>query len=218
VLELVENGVDLELFVPQPKIDGHDALQIICIARLVDFKRIDLLIDACSRLAGKISFKVDIVGDGPLREILEDQVRRLALADHVQFRGFLRQSAAADLLSRSDVMILPSMEECGAVILEAMAAAIPVIAAKWGGPADYITADTGILIPPATPAQFVNDLAEAMLWMAKNPAMRAKMGDAGRKRVAAHYDWRAKVRALLKIYEDVLSSKTNPAMLINDPK
>ncbi len=146
-----------------------------------------------------MKFKVDIVGDGPLRKSLEEQVRRLALTSHVQFHGWLPQSAAAEILRKADVMVLPSMEECGgAVVLEAMASAVPVIAAKWGGPADYITADTGMLIPPATPDVFIDELAKAMLWMAKNPESRAEMGDAGRQRAAAHYDWRAKVRALIE--------------------
>ena len=53
------------------------------------------------------------------------------------------------LLRNSDIMVLPSMRECGgAVVLEAMASGVPVIAAKWGGPADYISEGTGILIPP----------------------------------------------------------------------
>ena len=159
----------------------------------------------------KIKFRVDVVGDGPLRADLESQVRRLGLTSHVQFHGWLPHVEAAAILRKADVMVLPSMEECGgAVVLEAMATAIPVIAAKWGGPADYITPDTGILVPPATPDQFIDELAKAMLWMAENPKARAEMGHAGRQRAADKYDWRAKVRALLTIYEDVLGYRASP--------
>ena len=211
VLEFVENGVDLELFTPRSKPEITTDFHIICIARLVDFKRIDLLIDACSRLKDKIEFRVDVVGDGPLRADLESQAHRLGLTTHVQFHGWLPHIATAAILRKADVMVLPSMEECGgAVVLEAMATAIPVIAAKWGGPADYITPDTGILVPPATPDQFIDELAKAMLWMAENPKARAEMGHAGRQRAADKYDWRAKVRALLTIYEDVLGYTASP--------
>ena len=73
-----------------------------------------------------------------------------------------------------------------------------------GGPTDYITADTGILIPPATPEIFVGELANAMLSIAKDPEVRVKMGKAGRHRVQEFYDWRVKATGLLKIYEDIV--------------
>ena len=60
-------------------------------------------------------------------------------------------------------------------------------------------------IPPATPDAFVGELAKAILWMAKNPEGRAKMAEAGRQRAVALYSWRDKAKALLKIYDDVLT-------------
>jgi glycosyltransferase involved in cell wall biosynthesis len=214
VIELVENGVDVNLFRPQPTRAERDNFQIIYVGRLVDWKRVDLLIDACARLVGNATFKLDLVGDGPLRAVLEEQVRRLSLVDHVQFHGRLSQSAAADLLGAADVMVLPSMRECGgAVVLEAMASGAPVIATRWGGPVDYLTADTGILIPPATPDAFVEELGKALLWLAKNPLERAKMGQAGRERAMAMYDWRVKARTLLEIYRDVLNTDASQAQL-----
>jgi len=211
ILELVENGVDMDLFRPEPADAGHHAFRIIYLGRLVNWKRIDLLVDACKRLSGSISFQLDVVGDGPMGAFLKDQVQRLSLVSNVRFHGRLPHSAAAELLRRADVMVLPSVHECGgAVVLEAMASGIPVIAQKWGGPADYITGDTGILIPPATPALFITELSKALLWMAQNPQARTEMGKAGRRRAAALYDWRTKANALLKIYEDVLNACPPP--------
>jgi len=215
VVEFVENGVDLDLFRPRSTSLKYESFRIIYIGRLVDWKRVDLLIDACTRLIGRVDFQLDLVGDGPLRGVLEEQVRRLSMAGYVRFHGRLPHSATADLLTNADVMVLPSMRECGgAVVLEAMASGIPVIAAEWGGPADYIAADTGILIPPAAPDVFVDELGMTMLSIARNPQLRVKMGTAGRQRAAALYDWRAKTNALLKIYEDVLTlrSQSQPAV------
>ncbi len=207
VLEFVENGVDLERFWADPVETACENLSLIFIGRLVDWKRVDLLIDACEKLIGKLNFKVHIVGDGPLRDALERQVQRVSLTSHVLFHGWIPQAAAAEMLRSSDVMVLPSMRECGgAVVLEAMASGVPVIAAKWGGPSDYIVEDTGILIPPRTPEGFVVELANAILWMAKNQETRIKMGQAGRRRVQALYDWHVKAKALLRIYEDVLNA------------
>ena len=137
------------------------------------------------------------------RPELEQLVQQLALGGRVRFHGRLPQSAAAELLRNADVMVLPSMRECGgAVVLEAMASAVPVIAADWGGPADYITSETGVLIPPETPDRFIQGLAKAMSWMARDQAARTRMGLAARQRAEALYDWRAKAKALVQIYED----------------
>jgi hypothetical protein len=74
----------------------------------------------------------------------------------------------------------------------------------WEGPVDYIASETGIW-SPRTPDAFVDELGNAMLYLAGNPQIRAKMGEAGRLRVAELYDWRVKARTLLKIYSDVLA-------------
>jgi len=208
ILEFVENGVDLDRFRAEPRRTEHENINIIYVGRLVDWKRVDLLIECCSKLIGKLNFQVHIVGDGPLRAALERQVQQMLLTNHVKFHGWTAQASAAQLLRDSDLMVLPSMRECGgAVVLEAMASGIPVIATKWGGPADYIAPDTGKLIPPGTPDEYVEKLANAILWMARNPEARVKMGQAGRDRVEALYDWRVKATALLKFYEDVVSTK-----------
>lgn len=213
VMEFVENGVDLDRFLVRTSETSRGKISIIFLGRLVDWKRVDLLLEACKRLIGNAEFRLHIVGDGPQRGSLEKQVRQMSLTDHIEFHGWLPQAAAAQLLRNSDIMVLPSMRECGgAVVLEAMASAVPVIATKWGGPADYVTEDTGILVPPATPNEFVSDLADAMLWMAKHPEARLRMGQAGRRRVQELYDWRVKAKTLLKIYEDVANANVDAAI------
>jgi glycosyltransferase involved in cell wall biosynthesis len=207
VLELVENGVDLDRFQVHSAIRERTKLSIIYLGRLVDWKRVDLLIAACSKLLGKINLQLEIAGEGSERDALEKQVQRASLTSHVHFHGWLPQTAAAELLRVSDLMVLPSMRECGgAAVLEAMASGVPVIAANWGGPADYIDGNTGILVAPGTPDSFVEALADAILWMAQNPELRIKMGQAGRQRVKSLYDWRMKATALVKIYKDVLNA------------
>jgi glycosyltransferase involved in cell wall biosynthesis len=206
IREFTENGVDLDRFHAGRVVITRETIQIIYVGRLVDWKRVDLLLSACARLVGEVSFQLHVVGEGPLRGALETQVRQLSLTDDVQFYGFLSQAKAAELLRDSDMMVLPSMRECGgAVVLEAMASGVPVIATDWGGPADYITEGTGILIPPRKPEEFVKELSDAVVWLAKNPDARAKMGQAGRTRTEQFYDWQVKAEMLLRIYQEVLS-------------
>jgi glycosyltransferase involved in cell wall biosynthesis len=208
ISELVENGVDTQLFRPHTKSPAGSTLRLIHIGRLVDFKRVDLLLEACSRLISHLDFHVDLVGDGPLREVLEEQTRQLGLTSHVRFHGRLPQAAAADLLRCSDLMVFPSMRDCGgAVVLEAMACGVAVVATKWGGPIDYVTQETGLLIPPETPDRFITQLSEAILWMAKNPESRARMSQSARRRAEEFYDWRRKTSRLITLYQDVLSGQ-----------
>ncbi len=205
IMEFAENGVDTTLFGPGLSRPQSGTLRIAYVGRLVDVKRVDLLVAACARLIGKVHFELHIAGDGPLRGAIEKQVAQLLLTTHVVFHGRLSQSAVAELLRDSDVMVLPSMRECGgAVVLEAMASGVPVIATNWGGPADYVVKGTGILISPATPDTFVTELANAMVLIAENPQARAEMGSAARQRAQTLYDWRVKAETLLRIYEDVL--------------
>ena len=207
IIELVENGVDAMLFRPKPQRVQNGTFQIIHIGRLVDFKRIDLLLKACRQLVGQLDFRLDLVGDGPLRSAHEKQVEQLGLQHYVTFHGWLPQSAAADLLRGADIFVLPSMRECGgAVVLEAMASGIPVIAARWGGPSDYISEDSGILIPPATPDVFVDALGKAMVSLATNPQLRIRMGQAGHQRALECYDWHRKADAVVTIYQHVIAS------------
>ena len=188
---LVENGVDLRLF---EGTDGQTALvttgaNIIYVGRLVDVKRVDLLIDACILLRGLEDMKLHIVGDGPLRARLGAQAA--PLGDKVVFHGRLPQDEVATLMARSTVLVLPSMRECGgAVVLEAMASGCPVIATAWGGPLDYLTEECGILIAPSTPNQFVADLANAISKLIRSPELAKKYAEAAKRRVARHFDWR----------------------------
>jgi glycosyltransferase involved in cell wall biosynthesis len=102
--------------------------------------------------------------------------------------------------------VLPSYYECGgAVVLEAMAAGLPVIAADWGGPADYVTPSTGILVTVASRYYFNIGLTAAMLRLARDPELRKEMGAAGRKRVMEEFTWEAKAKRILDVYRTVLN-------------
>ena len=207
IIEFVENGVDLDRFVFYSDKTIGEQVNIMYLGRLVDWKRVDLLVDACVQLIGKIQFKLHIVGDGPLRGDLETQVKNVGLAAYVSFHGFLPQATAAELLRKSDIMVLPSMRECGgAVVLEAMASGVPVIAAKWGGPADYITDESGILITPDEPAEFKSKVADAIIWLANNTAARINIVRAARQRVEQFYDWQVRAETLLRLYETVVGA------------
>jgi glycosyltransferase involved in cell wall biosynthesis len=107
----------------------------------------------------------------------------LGIAARVQWFGWLRQPECARLLHGATALLLPSIYECGgAVVLEAMACSIPVIATTWGGAADYLDQSCGILVDPATPQAITHGFSAAMQKLIAEPALRAELGAAGRKR------------------------------------
>ncbi len=86
---------------------------------------------------------------------------------------------------------------------------IPVIATKWGGPADYLDQSCGILIEPTCRDllldPFINDLAQAMVKMAKSPELRQAMGKVGRQRVIDNFDWEVKMRKMIDVYQEAIA-------------
>lgn len=192
VIEMVENGVDLHVFqrVQHALPACAKRPRFVFLGRLVDWKGVDLLLDAAAKASLHCDFELHIVGEGAMRSALESQAAFLKLGDRVVFRGFVPQQECPQLLAACDGLILPSLYECGgAVVLEAMAMGLPVIATKWGGPIDYLDETTGILIDPAGREVFVDALADAIAELAQSPERRRKLGSAGRMRVVADFDW-----------------------------
>ncbi len=106
---------------------------------------------------------------------------------------------------------MPSLRDCGgAVVLEAMASALPVIATAWGGPMDYLDSSCGILVPAPDPDTFVRSLADAMVRLATEPSLRDQLGHAGRRRVLAEFDWERKMDYMLKVYRAVQAGEPVP--------
>jgi len=219
VVELVENGVDLDVFdigfgtesAPEAPARSDAAATFVYMGRLVDWKRVDLLLDAFARASSSVALRLVVVGSGAEHAALEAKAKalRIAAADErsagVSFTGWLSQADCARRLASADALVLPSVLECGgAVVLEAMAMAKPVIATAWGGPLDYLDPSCGILVPPQSPEALMQGLAEAMLRLARSPDERARMGNAGRAKVLREYDWNTKVDRMLAVYRSVI--------------
>jgi glycosyltransferase involved in cell wall biosynthesis len=211
VKTLVENGVDLHLWQPKTYPDtpaSPEPTRFLFAARLVDWKGVDILIDATARAAAKVPLRLEIVGEGKLRHALEARVADLRLSETITFTGWLSQGDLARHMSAADVFVLPSLRECGgAVILEAMASALPTIALNWGGPADYLDNQTGILLDPAARAELVVNLSQAMIDLAQDPHRRKTMGLAARAKVESEFTWAQKIDQMIEIYRDLLAAQ-----------
>jgi len=213
VVELVENGVDLSLWqapaAPLPAPDDG-VTRFVFLGRLVDWKAVDLLLTAFAKARAQAPMSLLIIGDGAMAAPLKEQAARLDLIgsregepSKVLFAGWVPQAECAGKLRSQHCLVLPSLMECGgAVVLEAMALGLPVIATAWGGPADYLDPGCGILVAPTSRDALVGGLADAMTRLARDPALRASMGHAGRQKVLREFDWEAKVDRMLEVYRD----------------
>lgn len=214
---MVENGVDLAAWCGpvDDEVDSREetsastsdgsALRLVTIGRLVDCKAVDQLLQAISKLPARLSVSLDVIGDGPERSSLEAMARQLGLDAQVKFHGHLSQAECRAHLEAADVFILPSLHECGgAVVLEAMAVGIPIIAADWGGPADYLDGDSGILIP--ADHQYSDRLAAAITELTSDDTRRARLAKYAQHRVRQHFDWDAKGREMIQIYHELHSA------------
>jgi glycosyltransferase involved in cell wall biosynthesis len=209
VVELPENGVHLKTW-SAPAMYERNGFQpagkqrFVFIGRLVDWKCVDIAIEALSHLP---QAELTILGDGPMHEPWQALAEKLGIADRVTFAGWIPQTECAPYLHASLALLLPSVYECGgAVVLEAMASGIPVIATNWGGPADYLDNTSGFLIEPTSREEIVRGFTAAMQELIATPGLRDQLGACGRQRVEQHFDWEKKIDRILEIYQRVLTT------------
>lgn len=206
VIHLIANAVDLSSWETPAARVREGAPRFAFLGRLVDFKMVDLLLEAFVPLARDYNAHLDIVGEGDERKKLEALAEKLELSGHVTFHGWKNYKDSAAILAKADAMVFPSLRECGgAVVMEAMAVGLPVIAADWGGPADYVGDDgAGILVQPDTKEGFIRGLTDAMTQLAADPSLVSQMSERARNRAVTQFQWDSRVDALLKVYNEVL--------------
>jgi glycosyltransferase involved in cell wall biosynthesis len=157
---------------------------VLSVARLYPRKRMEDLLEAAALLRRRIAdVQIRIVGDGPEGPRLRALHQRLALGDSVVFLGHVARAVLALEYSRARCFCLPTVQEgFGLVFAEAMAAGLPVVACRAAAVPELVRdGETGLLVPPRTPAA----VAAALERMLGDDGLRKEMGMAGRTRVEA---------------------------------
>jgi len=185
-------GVDLSRFVPgaHPAIRarvaadvGADPAQtiVLCVGRLIPEKGVVDFVEAAERVCRTRRDTVFLLaGSGPLLEDLRAKVAAAGVADRIKILGW--RSDIQDLVKASDLFVLPSyyMEGLPVSLLEAMACGKAIVTTHHKGCEDAVVDGvTGLLVPVKQPAV----LAERMVGLLNDPALRERMGKAGRERV-----------------------------------
>ena len=207
----IHNGIDLTRFRNTASrgrtrrelgIADGDVVAVV-IGRLTAGKGHDTLFDALPRaLSGAPELRFLIVGNGPLEAELRRRVGSAGLEERTLFTGF--RSDVPDLLAAADLFVLPSHgESFPLTVLEAMAAALPVVATDVGGvPEAVVDGRTGLLVPPADAAS----LADALVRVGTDADLRRSMGEAGRVRAEREFDERRSIGALMDLYSGLEDS------------
>ncbi len=193
-LHIVHCGVDPARYrAPEPP----PQKRLLFVGRLAAVKGVPVLLEALAALRERHpEMRLTLVGDGPERGALEAAARNLGLQERTAFLGYLSQEAVAEQLARHDLFVLPSFGEgVPVVLMEAMAARLPVIATAVGGVGELVDPGCGLLVPPGDSEA----LARAIDALLRDPARGHALGEAGAAKVAAHFDSRREAARLARL-------------------
>ena len=178
---------------------------VLCVARLVDKKGIDVLIDAVAVLRDRnTELTVEIIGGGPLDETLRGRAHLAGLDDVIRFLGPQPSDIVDAAYRRCSMVVLPcrvaangDRDGMPTVILEAMARGLPVISTDVVGISEAIRSGrTGLLVPPDDPA----GLAIAIGELLHDPDLRSRLGAGARELVTTLYDPGRSAALLLDVF------------------
>lgn len=199
-LKVFHNGIDLRAYAPGARQSPGHAPVAVCVARLSPLKDHATLLHAVSQVVRVLpGLRLQIVGEGPMRQSIEALRDDLGLRESVSLLG--ERHDVARLLGGADVFVLPSWREgLSIAILEAMAAGLPVVATWVGGNPELVEhGRTGFLVPPRSPGP----LAEALVAVLSEPGRCLQMGREARAHVEAHFDLIRTVERYERLYYEL---------------
>ena len=196
----VFNGIEVDRFQTSSFPDGRPL--ILSVGRYIPKKGFCTLVEACSRLEGK-DFECQIIGNGPLEESLKEQAALLGVDQRVSITGPKAEGEIKRLFERSRMFVLSctraedgAMDNLPTVIMEAMAAGLPVVSTDVAAVSEMIADDeTGFIVPERDSGA----LAQKMACLLENPELARAMGMRARERCRDLFDLDRTSAALCEI-------------------
>ena len=206
-LDLPENGVDPERFpIAEAWSPPRGKFRFVTVGRLVAYKGLSLTLEAMRRSARLRECELAVIGDGPERAAHETFIACHGLRDCVKLLGRMSQPDLAGELRRSQAFVFPSLREFGgAVVLEAMASALPCVVVDYGGPAELLDESTGIKLPLQRREELVESVRTAMEALVESPVRCRSLGEAAAHVVRHSHIWSAKAERIAGFYRETLT-------------
>ncbi|MGB3092420.1 MAG: glycosyltransferase family 4 protein [Candidatus Zixiibacteriota bacterium] len=208
-IRIIPMPVTPDTFAPTPL--PKDAVKLIlCVARFTPQKGLDSFLKACRMLKDRrINFKAKIVGEGPLRESLQEEIIRLHLDEKVSLADIVPQGELNQLYAESYLCVLPSIEEgFGLVLVEAQLCKRPVVGTRSGGITDIIEdGRSGLLVPPRDH----ESLAQAMERILTDEQLAERLAEGGYRSALARFSPQAVLRKYLEIIGQPHGSTGSPS-------
>lgn len=207
------NGIDLHKFAYQPCSDNTSA-HILAVGRLVEKKGFPLLIEALRILKQRnLDFRCTLIGDGPLRDALQQQVQQAGLETQVAMPGLRPQSAIISAMRSATLLAAPCIiseegdrDGLPTVLLEAMALGTPVISSAVAGiPELVINHETGLCIPPGDAFA----LADAIAQLLGDAAQRQTLSQQARQLIEREFDIERNAAVLRNIFAAAVNHATS---------
>lgn len=201
-VELVYHGIDATRFpppaVPRPGAEGP--VRLLCVARLVEKKGIDVLLDALARLPAGLPWHLVHVGGGPLKDELRERARMRGIADRIEWRGAQTQDALLDEYRRAHIFVLASRiaddgdrDGIPNVLAEAQSQGLACVATRVSAIPELVRdGETGVLVEAEDPA----GLAGALEALMRDPQRRRRLGEQAQRAVLAEFQMEANVDRL----------------------
>ena len=193
----VHNGIEWERFAHEPvaKSDPAQPPTVVTVSVLRPAKGIEVLLEAARNVVGA---RFLIIGDGPMRAQWTELAARLGVGDRICWAGHRRD--VDTLLAGCDLFVLPSLDDAfPTVLLEAMAAGLPVVASNVGGIPEIVEDGvTGRLVPPGDAGRLAEVIDELLTYP-------TSMGAAGRARAQREFSTEAWIARLDRVYREVLA-------------
>lgn len=200
---VIYNGIDIEEFFPDHLKPDPNHFNIICVSRVTPRKGIRFLVQAFKILEARYDhIRMIIAGDGNEKKSLEQLVRGLGLEDKVVFLGVVPHEKLIDYYQKSNVFVLPSLNEgMSNTMLEALACGLPMVATDTGGTKELITnRKNGLIVEMQNP----DDLAEKIEQIVLDRQLEKSMGIESRI-LAEQLSWGKVAGQYVDIYEKTIN-------------